>query len=1031
MISKKWSPLIISLAGMLTVLGLVVGAALPNALLPRIDRPEITLFTGWNGKGAQEIEQSLVAPMEKQLDGMPGLVSIQSNVSDGGASTRLEFQADTDMEQGYIELLSRINQVPGWPSQVSRPVIFNQAAGAGRTLATAMMYATTPKTEAQYIDAFRMYVEPALSKIPGVANLDVGNNPMDQRLDIEFDPAQLARYSLTITEVASMLGDMMDRSGDSLTLGSRDYGLHFKGQTPVEELEQLAVSVRGEHIVRLGELATFHTRLANDWSYASINGQRAFYFVLAPALKVNALEAIDQIKSAIDELNQGPLADLDMVVTLSRDDSKAIKQALLLVYGSLLMGILLASAVLYLFLRNWRVVALVFVSIPVCLALVMLAMKAGGYSLNVISLAGMALSVGLLLDAAIIVVDNILRIRRQGVDLALAVGRGAREVQGAIFSSTLSSIIIFIPVLMMRSSESQLFKDLAFTISSALVASILVALILLPTLARYFLGGSTRGESASIGQDVVDADRDISEDVWSHRLAWAARRRSWSVLLLVAGIPLALVASYWLMPNIDVLPDPKQRIVRAFIALDEPLTADAVAKTVARPIFARIDEQQQAGKAPSYDVYGMFCGDDGCLLYFYPSEDWDYASFKPWVQSSITHNLPGTRVFVGQGSLLRFAMPNSRNTQLDLKGDSLENLQLAGRGLLERLQKTFPDADIREDSPLYNQSARIEFSPKQDQLIYLGMSQAQLNRQLVALTDGLYLGRFFADGDTLPFYFKGQGADHLDALMQTQIMVTGHGLVPLTQLVDARMSLAPQSLQRINRQSSVSLSLSPPDGMPVGPFVEQVKAEVAGFLAGRADKPLFVSYRGSADRLNAFLMEFGQMFIVALGILFVLMCLTLKSWRLAAAVMLSMPLAIAGGMLNLQLLNLFTIQNLDVITMIGFIILLGLVINNAILLASQYEQGMNRGLAQYAAIVEAVKLRKRPIYMSTGTSIFGMLPLMLSPGDGAEIYRGLAAVIIGGMTLSALFSLSFMAALLSLPVFAREQQQAEMLAEAA
>ena len=205
--------------------------------------------------------------------------------------------------------------------------------------------------------------------------------------------------------------------------------------------------------------------------------------------------------------------------------------------------------------------------------------------------------------------------------------------------------------------------------------------------------------------------------------------------------------------------------------------------------------------------------------------------------------------------------------------------------------------------------------------------------------------------------------------------------------------------------------------------MDAVKREVSQFLNDGKYSHLFVGYRGSADRLRIFLGEFGKMFFVALMVLALLMRLTLKSWKLAIAVLLSMPLAIAGGMLSLRALNLFTPQNLDVISMIGFIILMGLVINNAILLANQFNESTRAGLSQYEAVVQSVRLRRRPIYMSTGTSIFGMLPLMLSPGEGAEIYRGLAAVIIGGMSASALLSMSFMAALLSLPIFAAKTEK--------
>jgi len=1023
MINKRFSPLIISLAIVMTLLGLIIALGLPNALLPRIDRPEIMLFTSWGGKGSQEIEQTLVAPLERQMYGLNNLISTESNISDGFASTVLTFHADADMQQMYIEVLSRINQVPGWPAQVEKPFIQNNSSGAGATLATAMMYSTTPKTETQFINAYKMHLEPALAKVAGVAGVNISNNPADKRVDIEFEPKQLAKNSLTIEQVTSVLQDMIDRSGDKLTLGAKDYGLLFKGNVPISELGQLPIYSRDQHIVRLSDIATIHTRLATQWNYASIHGNRAMYMILEPTVNVNALSAIDDVKQVFQQLNQGALFDLGMKVTLSRDDSKDIKRALVQVYGSIFLGVVLAAMVLFYFLKNWRVVSLIFVSIPVCLSIVMLAMGLGGYSLNVISLAGMALSVGLLLDAAIVVVENILRIKHNGASLNQAITEGAAQVKGAIISSTVSSIIIFLPILLMQTKESQLFEDLAFTISSALLASVVVALILIPTLARYFLTGGNLQGGKIIQQK--DDSRLIA------KLTLTATNKPLASLTLFIGIPLALLYSYFAMPSFDVLPNPKQKSLRTFISFSEPMNTQAVAKRIAQPIFSRLEQQKKAGLGQPYDTSGMFCGESGCLLYFYPSQDWHYESFKQWIETKIVNDFPGTEVFTQQGTLLRFVMPNSRNTQLDLKGDNLDNLQFVGRELLAQLKEQFPDANITEASPLNNQASRIEFTPKYDNLAYLGTSQAQLNRHLVALTDGLYLGRFYADGDTIPFYFKAKETNQLEELLDTEIVIPEHGYQPLHQLVEAKFTLAPQSLLRIDRESSISINLSPPENMPVGPFIKQVQQQVSAFLSTHENKQLFVNYRGSADSLNAFLQEFGLMFVISLVILVLLMWLTLKSWSLAFAVILSMPLAIAGGMFNLQLLNLVSIQNLDVITMIGFIILMGLVINNAILLASQYDNAIKNGLNQQQSIVQAVKLRKRPIYMSTGTTIFGMLPLMLSPGEGAEIYRGLAAVIIGGMTFSALFSLSFMSALLSLPIFNTKPKVVALVAEAA
>lgn len=1012
--SKQYSTVVIAVCLLIGILGAVMGARLPNALLPPIDRAEIEVFASWPGKSSEEIEQSLVTPLENALHGVNNLVMMESSINSSSASIRLVFSQNSDMQQTYIDVMARVNQVPGWPSEVQRPYVQNNSGDGNNTLATAMFYSNSIASQDQLIQVFQSQVAPLLRKVSGVTNLNPIYNRTEQRIDIEFDPKKLALYSLPLSQVMQNLNNLADSSGDSLILGSRQYALHFKGQMEQQALLQLPIYRHNEHIIRLQDIATIHKRVAQKWNYASINGHRAFYFTISANKGINALAALAQIKQHITTLNQGPLGQLDMTLVLSRDDSKGIKNAINQVYSALFMGILLAAAVLLYFLRNIRLLTLVFISIPLCLALTLTAMKILGYSLNVISLAGMALSVGLVLDAAIVVTENITRLRRQGLSISKAISQGSFEVRSAIISSTFSSIVIFVPILLLTSSESQLFKDLAFTLTSALLASLLVALIVLPVLARLLIGKLNLSEPAN------------KKSNWVHYLTFASRSKMRAYSGLTLGVPFALLVCYLLMPSIDVLPDPKQRMVISFINIDDPMAPQAVYNNLVKPIAARIKQQQAASDAPDYDVTGTICSDSFCLVYFYPSAGWHYPSFKHWLETKITHQLPGVSVFTQQSSLLRFALPDNRATQLDIQGADLDTLQQAGKKILAQLSLAFPDANIRPNTALENKLARVEFTPNDQQLIYYNLNRSDLNRHLLALSQGVFLGRFYTQGNNYPFYFKGQRPDDIDALLATEIVIPGFGLRPLSELVSAKLGLAPGSLLRINQQATVSLTLTPPENITVGDFSQAVSQQIQHMQNNQQLDALSISFRGSADRLALFLQEFVNMLFFSMLILLFLLWLSLSSWKLAWSVLLSMPIAFVGGMLSLKAINLVVPQNLDVITMIGFIILMGLVINNAILLAAKYQQGISQGQNQQDAIYHAVASRRRPIYMSTGTSVFGMLPLMLSPGEGAEMYRGLAAVIIGGMSFSALFSLSFMSALLSLPLYAAKTQKVSL-----
>ncbi|MBD1581127.1 efflux RND transporter permease subunit [Pseudoalteromonas sp. S16_S37] len=1007
MITKsKYVSVVIAIAVLICILGTFAGSKLPNALLPPIDRPEILVFTNWPGKSAQEIEQTLIAPLENTLAGLANNTLIESNIANGGASTRLEFKTNTDMNEAYMQTLSSISQVPNWPANVAAPYVLNQANGTGATLATAMLYSEQPTSKQAYIDAFRHIVYPALIKVEGVAGIATASNPIGQRIDIEVDMDKLAQLQIPLSALRAPLSLLADRSGSTLKLGEREYELHFAGQLSTDALNNLAVYSADSHIVRLQDIATVRKRMEQEWGFSSMFGNKAFYFRLDPSKDVNALATVSAVKDIINDLNQGPLKALGMTLALSRDDSKSIHSAIKQVYIALLIGVLLSTAVLFYFLCNIKTVSLVFVSIPVCLACVLLAMLALNYSLNVISLAGMALSIGLLLDAAIVVVESIEHKIEQSPDTPYLtnIAAAVNEVKSAILSSTFSSIVIFIPILMISGPEAQLFEDLAFTISSALFASLLVALVLIPILARYFV--------------IKPAKKLVKQSVRSTKLlTLSATNTPLKALTLLLGIPLAMLCIYFTSPPLDVLPAPKSRVALAFISYSDPLSPSAVEQHIAIPVLDRIKAQKTNPDAPDYEVTGMFCFQGGCLLYFYPPEEWQYEVFKNWISTTLTHDIAGTRVFINQGNLLSFALPNSRQTQLDLQGASLETLQIQGKSLLEKLQTQFPDANIAAQSELDNQSARIAFTPKYEQLVRYGIDNGFLTQHLQLLSQGVYLGQFASDGENQPFYLKSLQNEDLEQMLATQIVIPNFGLVPLSELVDATFTLAPSSLLRVNQQTSVSLNLSPSEGETVGSFYAKVSEYVHTLQQSSEFKGLSIKVRGSADKLSTFIKEFLNMFSLSMVILLFLLWLALNSWKLTFAVIASMPLAMAGGMLCLNLLNLFSTQNLDMITLIGFIILMGLVINNAILLANKFQECLAQGQQQQEAIFSAIQARKRAIYMSTGTSIFGMLPLMLNPGEGSEIYRGLAAVIIGGMTFSALFSLSFMAAVLSLPIF--------------
>ena len=1005
---RKINIIILSIAVISTVVGGGAAFLLPNSLLPNISTPQIDLNVNWAGRSASEIEQVLVAPLERQLSDVEDLILMESSVRSGSATTTVKFHPEADMDKAYMQVLARVNQIPGWPANVLAPTVLNRGAGGNRILATVFLHSLTEnKSEHELISTYKKVVEPVLRSVPGVSSLNTSQNTADERIDIEFDPKKLAQLSLPIEHLRSTLNSMVDRSGDVIELGSREFELHFKGQLTLAQLSSMPISVRNGQVFHLNQIAELHTRVAEDWNYSEINGKRAFYIQIKPNETINALKTIEDVKKVMSSLNGGVLLQNGMSLTLSRDDSIAINDAIHNLYISVFAGLLLSCLFLYFYLKNWRTLLIVFICTVVCLSIVICLMKLNGFSVNVISLAGIAISVGLVMEAAIISIDSILHLQSKGMPLKEAIPVGVSKVRGALISSTFSSLIIFLPILAMNSAEGQLFKDLAFTTSGSLVAALFAGVFLVPALSHFLL-------KDKVDPNLIAKDRHIAQ-IYTTPVTNKKIRHT----TLVIGFPLAVLLSLMILPPVDTLPSPKQRLVFANVNFSEVLSINAVRSSIADVVNSRIESEGQ--RTVKFRTYGMMCTKRNCLIFFYPDPDWRYEDFKKWVGEKIVINLSDTQTSIFQGELLTLSLPDNRLTKLDIGGAPIEQLQEAGRKLMGTFQQEFKGANIFSATPLVNRSSRIQFTPKYEELLYYGLSIPKLNEDLVALTNGSYLGHFSTGSDLLPYYLKGKTPSSPEELLGTEIIVAGHGLVPIRELVKIEYMLAPDSSLRVNNENVVSINLNAPENLAVGEFVQRVKAEVDRLLPQLNDGNLYVRYRGGADNLSLFLTEFSRILFVSLLLLGLLAWYSLNSWRSALLVLLSLPLYFVGAVLMLQFLNVFYPQSLDVITMIGFVILMGLAVNNAILIIAEYDFGV-RNLNQREAIFAAVRTRKGAIYMSTGTTILGMVPMILNPDDGAEMYRGLAAVIIGG-SLCSVLSMSFVSAALSLRMFAKVENE--------
>ncbi len=674
---------------------------------------------------------------------------------------------------------------------------------------------------------------------------------------------------------------------------------------------------------------------------------------------------------------------------------------------NLSLGIALAIVVLWWFLRRLRTTLVVAVSIPVCLLTSFIVLEITGRTLNVISLAGLAFAVGMVLDASIIVLENIVRLREQGKDVDVASLLGATQVWGALLASTITTVAIFLPIVFLEDEAGQLFADLAITITSAICISLIVAITVVPSFAKHYIGK----------QNVVDPHHHWWQKASSLVMFLsngAARRSFWIIILITMPLLLAWV----LLPKADYLPEGNRNLVFAYILPPPGANIGQIENEMGDVIAQRIAPYLTGEKQPQVKHYFFVAFPQGVFMGVRAVNDEETGALLP-VLNAVIQGFPDTIAFAKRASLFG-GFGDGRSIDMDLHGRNIaEIMAAAGKGFA-LIHEKIPGASVRPFPGLELAQPELRLIPDDRRISEAGWSREQMAGIIRALGDGLYLGDYFNGEETLDIIVRSKPWASPEELEAIPLATPRAGILPLSELVNIQRTSGPEEIRRMNRRRTVTLQITPPENLSLEETLDILRTEIEPDV--RAAMPIDgdINYTGTADKLASAISNMKGSFILAIFILYLLIRALFKSFKDSLLVIFSIPLATVGGIIALKLMNtipqkFFNVplfQAMDLLTMIGFIILLGLVVNNAILLVHQARSGEREGLSRRDAVEQAVNIRLRPILMSTLTSIFGMLPLLLVPGSGAELYRGLAGVIIGGMMISTVFTLILLPSML-------------------
>ena len=982
---------------LLTLFGLISLARLPVQLTPEVDEPEITITTNWRTAAPEEVEAEIVEPQEDAMRGLPGAIELLAQASRGRGTITITFAVGTDLRRALLEVLNRLNRVPSYPPDADEPVI-SAVGGDARPIAWFIVK-TLPGNDvdiAAQQDFIEEVVQARFERVPGVAQSEVFGG-REKELRITFDPYRAATLGVELPDVIQLIG-ADDISAGFADVGKRRYTVRYTGGYTADDFGELIVDWRDGRPIYLRDVADIAVQLQDRTGFVIQNGQSAIAVNAQRETGVNVLQVMGGLKQAVEELRAGPLARAQLSIEQVYDETIYIDRSVAMVASNLGLGILLATGVLWWFLRKLRATLMVSLAIPVCIIGSFILLNAAGRTLNVISLAGLAFAVGMVLDAAIVVLENVVRLRERGKNSLEASLSGTTQVWGALLASTATTVAIFLPVVFLQDEAGQLFADLALTIAVAVIFSLLVAVTVLPTAAMTWL------KHINLHDPHASWWRGMTAGIMTMtgpRLRWV-----WIVVLLT--VPLAVAWS--LIPKADYLPSGNRNLVFSFINAPPGANVDYMEKEMGNVVAETMAPYLAGEKEPQVLNY-FFVTFPGRMFMGARTVDPDRAGELVPLINGVIRSFPDSIGFAFKTSLFG-GLAGGRSIEIDIQGRDIEALlHAAGAGFFAATQtfgstpRPFPGLDLADPE--------LRLIPDERRIAEVGWSRSDVGSVVRALGDGLYVTDYFDGEQRLDVILRSRLWETPEALANVPLVTPDSGIVPLSDLVRLERTAGPDQLRRIDRRRTVTLQIRLPEGMSVEEGLDVIKAEVTPAIEAALPEDGDIRYSGSADKLSQALNNMVGVFLLAIAILYLLISALFRSFRDSLLVLFTIPLATVGGVVALWIMNAIGLrQPMDLLTMIGFVILLGLVVNNAILLVYQSRQAERDGLARRDAVEQAVRLRLRPILMTTLTSIFGMLPLLLVPGAGTELYRGLAAVIVGGMSVSTLFTLILLPSLL-------------------
>lgn len=1014
-------PVTVAVGVMLVMLfGFLAVFDLPIQLTPDISRPTLTVRTVWRGASPEEIEAQILNEQEEVLQSLAGLRRMEAEARPDEGSITLEFEVGSDIDEALVRAANQLSQVSNYPAEANLPSI-DTANATGTPLAVIGIHSKHKGDVAAYRTWVEQRILPLLQRIPGVAAVrHLGGQ--DTELHIDFDAAELAARGIPLSQfVARVRAELKDISAGDLVMGKQRLLVRtLIAPEDAPEFERIIIGAGPTGTpIRLGDVAKARFGLRKPASIAMNNNRPSMILLLSREAGTNVLEVSEAIRRTVKQLNQTTFAREGLEISVLSDQTDYINRALKLVQQNLLLGAVLASLVLLFFLRSVRAALVITIAIPICALGTALGMQLVGRTVNIVSLAGITFAIGMVVDNSIVALEVIYSERAAGASPLQAAYQGIKRVWGALLASTATTAVVFIPVIGWQDEVGQLLRDIAVAISVAIVLSFLVSVWVIPSFAAKLLA---KGQGK---------ERFVRLAAWGGQMrsrivswvGWLIAKPSRTVVAVVLSMAGAGLTTWVLLPPLEYLPSGNRNLVFG-ILVPPPGVSVQELEQVGSKIQGELIKHtgRRAGKGVAIDR-SFFVGSPAQLFSGGVAQDPSRVKELLGLVQRVHETVPGMLSFTTQASLFGNSVGGSRNIDVEIIGNDLGQLTMVGGQFFGAVRTLMPGAQVRPLPSLDPGGPEIHWYPRRDEAAGLAIDPEQLGLLINAYADGAIIGELSMSGKSLvDVVVRGANRsgglfEDVQDLKSAPVVSAAGAQTTLDVMAEPREELGPTIIRRIERQRSIGIRVVPPDEIALETAIEMIKTRVIAPLQDKKQVPAGVNVElsGTASDLDIAGDRFGAVLLLALLICFLVMAALYEDFIAPLVILVTIPLAAAGGVVGLFLVNKFlSPQPLDLLTAIGFLILIGVVVNNAILVVDESLALLRQGLPLNQAVVEGTRSRVRPIFMTTCTSLAGLLPMVLFPGSGSELYRGVGAIVLGGLTLSTVLTLFLVPSLFAL-----------------